>query len=230
MAVQLPLRFEFNNNQRFSDYLPGGNREAVDLLKKSLTENGECFVYLWGRRGLGKSHLLQAVCLEAFDRGLSAFYLPLNPERPSPPGIVEGLDEIELVCIDDIQCIAGDGEWEKAVFNFFNLSREKHKRLVVSADRPPSELAIGLPDLKTRLAWGLTLKLQPPDEEQLIAVLIYRAEKMGLEISANVGQFLLSRYSRDLGELWRLLDTLDHETLSAGRKLTIPFVKQILGL
>jgi len=92
----------------------------------------------------------------------------------------------------------------------------------------PKALAIELPDLKTRLNWGLGLNIQTPDDEGRIAALVYKARRMGLEISPQAGRFLLSRADREMASLWRLLDSLDQASLSAKRKLTIPFLKQIL--
>ena len=228
MAEQLPLHFEFKGNQNFDDFSPGGNQEIIEHLQNCLSNNGEQLIFLWGDHGLGKTHLLQACCQQAFKLQLSTFYLP--PDTKKSPGIFEGLEEINVVCIDNIHRLAGNIEWEKAFFDFFNRLRDRGNRLILSANLPPNELPIRLPDLKPRLAWGLPLKLQPLDEEQQIAALTLRADKMGLEIPPQVGRFLLSHYTRDLLELWRLLDRLDHATLSAKRKLTIPFVKEILGL
>ena len=228
MAEQLPLHFEFKGNQNFDDFFPGDNQEIIEHLQKCLSKNGEQCIFRWGARSLGKTHLLQACCQRAFKLQLSTFYLSLDSEIT--PDILEGLEEINVVCLDNIQRLAGNTEWEKAFFDFFNRLHERGNQLILSANHPPGELPIRLPDLNTRLAWGLTLKLQPLDEEQQIAALTLRADTMGLEIPPQVGRFLLSHYTRDLLELWCLLDRLDHATLAAKRKLTIPFVKEILGL
>ncbi len=115
-----------------------------------------------------------------------------------------------------------------AFFNFFNLHRDQGHTLILSSSCPPNELAIRLPDLKTRLNWGLTLKLQPLTDEDRITALTYKASQMGFEISPKAGRFLLTHYDRDLSSLWALLKKLDQLSLAAKRKLTIPFLKQIL--
>lgn len=94
---------------------------------------------------------------------------------------------------------------------------------------PPKQIPLQLPDLVTRLGWGLTLKLKTLNEEQRITVLTSKANALGFDITPPVGRFLLAHYSRDLPSLWTLLDKLDHATLAAKRKLTIPFLKQFLG-
>ncbi|MDD5272551.1 MAG: DnaA regulatory inactivator Hda [Methylovulum sp.] len=229
MAEQLPVNFEFRANQTFNDFFPGGNQEVIDHLKKSLAGIGEQQVFIWGDKGLGKSHLLQACCHQAHQHQLAAFYFSLPSAIDLPdPAILTELDELDLVCVDNIEHIAGDPVWEQAFFNFFNLHRNDEHKLILSASCPPQAIDIQLPDLKTRLNWGLTLKLKPLTENDSIKALIFKANQMGFEISEQTGRFLLTHYSRDLASLWHLLDTLDHASLAAKHKLTLPFLKKIL--
>ena len=228
MAVQIPLQFEFTSDQTFNDYYPGENREIVDHLQGFITEPENGLIYLWGDQGLGKTHLLQACGQRAQRSKIRSFFLSLSLHGVPDPAILEGLEEIEMVCIDDLDRIAGNESWEHAFFSFFNRLRDREHRLLVSAPAPPNELPIRLPDLKTRLNWGLTLKLKSLSEQERVSALSYKARKTGLEIPPQVGRFLLTHYSRDLPSLWALLEKIDHETLAAKRKLTIPFLKQIL--
>lgn len=228
MTVQRPLQFEFNANRSFSDFYAGSNRETVCHLQQCATGSGEQFIYLWGKAGLGKSHLLQACCQWAVQHAKTSFYLSLDPAGLPDPAILDGLDEFNLVCIDNIDNLAGNTRWEHAFFALFNRQRDRNNRLVVASAVSAKDVAIALPDLKTRLSWGLALKLQVPDEAERLALLSYKAQRLGFDISPQVGQFLLTHYARDLPSLWRMLDTINHETLAAQRKLTIPFLKQIL--
>lgn len=228
MAVQRPLQFDFNADKTFSSFFSASNQETINHLQRCASGNGDQCLYLWGSAGLGKSHLLQACSRLALELQKTSFYLPLDKLNLPDPAILENLDSIDLVCIDDIDSIAGNADWERAFFVFFNHHRELNNRLLVSASVPAKELAIDLPDLKTRLAWGLTLKLKIPSETDRVDILSYKAQQLGFDISPQVGQFLLTRYARDLPSLWTMLDKIDHETLAAKRKLTIPFLKQIL--
>ena len=228
MAVQIPLQFEFTSDQSFEDYFSGENQEIVNHLQDCVTGAGCNLIYLWGDQGLGKTHLLQASSQLAQQNEITSFYLSLSNHDLRDHSILEGLEDIEIVCIDDFDLIAGKSVWEHAFFSFFNQLHDHNHRLIISASVPPIELPIRLTDLKTRISWGLILKLKPLSEQQTISALSYKARKTGLEISPQVGRFLLSHYSRDLPSLWTLLDRIDHETLAAKRKLTIPFLKQIL--
>jgi DnaA family protein len=229
MAEQLPLRFGFNPELGFQQYHSGANSEIVAHLRHAASGHGDTLIFLWGETGTGKSHLLNACCQEACQGDLSVSYLPLANLRQYGPSVLDGLEHLGLVCLDDVHAIAGDDSWELALFNLFNCLRELGNRLIVTAPVPPAELSIRLPDLKTRLGWGLTLRLQAlNDDDKLIALGSY-ARSLGLDLPPQVGRFLLSHYRRDLSSLRRLLDDLDHATLAAKRKLTIPFLKNFLG-
>ncbi|MGR8952855.1 MAG: DnaA regulatory inactivator Hda [Gammaproteobacteria bacterium] len=228
MAKQLPLQFVFRANQTFEDFFPGANLGVVTHLRHCLAGIGEPFIYLWGQTGLGKSHLLHAACHAAQQAGQTTFYFDLNLASQSPPELLLGIEETELVCLDNIEAIAGAAAWELALFNFFNRHRDQGHKLIVSAALSPKELPMQLPDLKTRLNWGLSLKIQTPDDEGRLAALMYKARRMGLNLSPQAGRFLLTHADRDMASLWQLLDRLDHASLSAQRKLTVPFLKQIL--
>jgi DnaA family protein len=227
VPIQLPLQFEFQSNQHFNTFFQGNNKEIINHLQQLFIKQ-EQQIYLWGEAGIGKTHLLHASIQDAKNQNKSSFYFSLDTPDFPDPSILEGLENLDLVCFDNIQKIAGNTEWEQAFFNFYNLHREGNKKLVLSAPCPPKYLSIELPDLKTRMSWGLTLKLKALTDEQQLNALIYKANELGFEIPLNVGRFLITRYVRDLASIWILLDKINHATLAAKRKLTIPFLKQIM--
>lgn len=227
MSRQLPLQFEFQSNQTFDTFFTGNNQEVINQLVASLNQQ-ESLIFLCGDPGTGKTHLLQACCHQATQRHKPSFYFALQASNLPNLSILEGLENFDLVCFDNIDQIAGKPEWETAFFNFFNRHRDNQKQLLLSSRFPPKFINANLPDLKTRLSWGLTLKLQPLSEDYLVPALQYKAEHLGFELPNHVGRFLITHYSRDLPSVWNILNKLDQATLSAQRKLTIPFIKQIL--
>jgi DnaA family protein len=226
--MQQALDFESRRGYSFADYLPASNLQTVELLKSFVGSSSLFSVFLWGNSGLGKTHLLHAACQLAAEQRLSTHYVPLKEWKSHSPTILKGLEQSDLLCIDDIEQIAGCREWEITLFHLFNDMKERSHHLLFSADNTPDALNIGLADLQSRLASGVTLHLQDHDDHQKQEVLQFRARQLGMKLSDTVSRYLLTRYSRDLSVLWVLLEKLDHETLAKHRQLTVPFVKQIL--
>lgn len=226
---QQPLQFEFRSNQTFNYFFAGDNQDIVSHLQNSVAGQGELQIFLYGEAGLGKTHLLQACCHYAQLLNRSSFYLDLaNPNLPDAD-ILTGLDSLDLVCLDNVEAIAGKNDWELAFFHFFNQHRDSGHTLIISAACLPNEIPVKLPDLKTRLNWGLSLKIRPLEDNQRISALNIKAHLMGFDISPQVGLFLLTHYGRDFSALCLLLEKLDKASLATKRKLSIPFLKEVLG-
>jgi DnaA-homolog protein len=228
MHPQLPLGLRLQDNARFENFHAGPNAELVRVLRQCAAGDGEPCLYVWGPQGTGKSHLLQAVCRDAERSGSAVAYLPLAELIPWPPDILEGLEQMDLVCADDVDAIAGRRDWEEALFHLFNRLRENGGRLVAAGARRPAEAGLSLADLVSRLSWGPIYPLSRLDDEDRLQALQLRARRCGLELPADTAGYLLRRYPRDLKALFRLLDRLDEEALAAQRRLTVPFVKAVL--
>jgi DnaA-homolog protein len=229
---QLALDVLLNDHNTFDNFLIGDNQGLIDYLRTFSSENSAVttgnFIYIWGPNYSGRSHLLHACCCEANKNKCSCFYLSLQNINKLTPQILENLETTSLVCLDDIQNISNKPEWEEAIFKTFNGLSEHKNRLLIAADTTPQLLPITLPDLKSRLAWGLSLSILPLTDEQKLAALQMRANKRGLQFPESVGKYLLNRYARDTKNLFAVLDKLDKASLISQRKLTIPFVKEIL--
>lgn len=229
MPQQLSLPFSFNPELGFEQYYPGVNAEPVSHLQRTAAGAGEHLIFLWGSSGTGKTHLLNACCRAASHCGRSVSHLPLELFGEYGPEVLEGLEHQELVCLDNLDRVVGDEAWEAGLFVLFNRLRESGHDLVVTADAPPARLPIELPDLKTRFGWGLTLRLQTLGDTDKLGVLGLHARALGLDLPPQVGRFLLAHCNRDLSALRNLLERLDHASLAAKRRLTVPFLKTFLG-
>lgn len=225
---QLPLGLTLRESARFTSYFPGPNAEAVNSLRAAAGGRGDTPVFVAGPPGLGKTHLLQAACQEAAEAGRSAVYLPLRELCEHSPAMLEGLERMDLLCLDDIDAIAGHADRERAVFDLFNRQRERGGTFLATALRRADRCGIELADLASRLGWGVTYVLRPLDEDTLYAAVTHRAGARGLDLPEETARFLLRRFPRDLAALCELLDRLDRAALVARRRLTIPFVKAAL--
>ncbi len=224
---QLTLNIRLRDDATFDNFYSENNQQLISHLHKLSCGNEQQFTYIWGKSGCGRSHLLQACCQAANERGLSSIYLPLSATELSLR-ILEDLEIMQLLCLDDIHSITGQHQWEEAVFHIFNKLLDQKKSLLISADTAPITLPITLPDLKSRLTGGITFQVQPLSDDQKLAALRLRAKARGLYLSHEAGRFLLNRYARDTTSLFAVLEKLDQASLSAQRRLTIPFIKSVL--
>lgn len=228
MSIQFPLEFEFQANHGFNSFFSTPNDEVIKQLKNLVLGVGERQIFLYGEKSLGKSHLLQACCQLAHQNGMNSFYYPFNQKKLPVLSMFEGLETIKLVCLDDIDQILGNLDWEQTLLNFINQQLTHHHRLILTAFSPPHDLHVKLTDLRDQLNASVILKLNPLNQDEIISALIHKANYMGINIPQKVGVFLVTHYANDLSSLWVLLEQLDKATLSAQRKLTIPFLKQLL--
>lgn len=222
---QLALPLRLADHAVFASFLPNGNEELVALLESIAEDANETGCWLWGGAATGKTHLLQAVCERAGDR---AVYVPLAMLAEAGPGLIDGLDSRDVVCIDDIQTIAGDDAWEGALFTLYNELMAAGGRLVVAATTAPRECRFELPDLASRMSHLPTYLLQNLADADRAEALQLRASHRGLDLPDETASYLLSRSRRDMASLYDVLDVLDEEALRAQRRLTVPFVRDVL--
>ena len=230
--IQLPLGVRLRDDATFRNYYPGSNAAALGYVERLCQNDAgwtESLIYLWGSAGVGRSHLLQAACLQMEQSNQQAVYLPLADLREHGPLLLEGLEGCELVCLDDLEAVAGGEEWEEALFHLFNRLRDSGRRLLIAASTSPRELPIKLADLKSRLTLALVFQMRPLSDEDKLRALQLRASRRGLHLTDEVGHFILTRGTRSMSALFDLLERLDQASLQAQRKLTIPFLKETLG-
>lgn len=231
---QLSLGVSLNDDATFENfYAPPAtaNAHILSALSQQIETANESFIFLWGASGSGLTHLLQGACHHAQTLHKSFQYFPLRELAGyAPDELLVGLESLDLVVLDAIDEVITRPDWELAIFNLFNRLRDAGKLLLVAAVHGPQELSVSLPDLKSRLQWGTVFHVHTLDDDQKQAALQFRARARGLELSDEVAVYILQRLPRDMNELFLQLNRLDHASLAEQRKLTIPFVKKILGV
>ncbi|MCD1124728.1 DnaA inactivator Hda [Jinshanibacter sp. LJY008] len=230
-STQLSFPLYLSDDETFASFYPGENASLLSAIHSALEQEHSTYIYFWSGDASGKSHLLSAACSALSQKGMAVGYVPLDKRTYFVPEVLDGMEQLALVCIDNIECIAGDSEWEMAIFNLYNRILETgFTRLLISGDVPPRQLNLSLPDLASRLDWGQIYRLHPLSDEDKLQTLILRAKLRGFELPEDVGRFLLKRLERDMRTLFETLDRLDSASIAAQRKLTIPFVKEALQL
>lgn len=217
------------DNATFDNFYSDANQQLCDFLQTLFASN-ELYVYIWGNPGAGCSHLLQACCHKAHELNKTAMYLPLSEYHHLTPEILDGLEEMDLVVLDDIQVVMQQSEWEEAIFHLFNRLRSNQRQLLIGANNPPNEIGVKLPDLLSRLNWGVIFRVNALTDEDKVLALQLRAKHRGIKMPEEVAGFLLRHYSRSTNDLFEALDKLDTASLAEQRKLTVPFVKQVLQI
>lgn len=231
MSHQLPLRLNPRHGKEFSNFYTGTNGAAVSAVRRAVEARGGAtrVVYVWGGPGSGRSHLLHAACHLAGALQRTAAYLPMRDYAGQPSELADGLDTMQLVCVDDIDAAAGNGAWQQALFHLHNRLAEQGAALLVSARSAPGGLALTLADLTSRLAAGLVFRLHPLGDAHMAAALRAEAERRGMRLDEEATRYILRRYPRAPGALWDLLDRLDGASLAAKRRLTVPFIRSHLN-
>ncbi|MEY6432627.1 DnaA regulatory inactivator Hda [Thioalkalicoccus limnaeus] len=224
---QLPLPVQLRPEASFDEFVAGPNELAVAAARAFVEPGSELYLYLFGAAGTGKTHLLHAVCRAASAGRRPVSYLPLG-DPGLTPAILDGLDQMWLVALDDVQRIAGDRAWERGLFGLFNRLREGKRRLLVSADCPAAELPLDLADLRSRLSWGPGFRLRALDDSDCETLLRHAARRRGLELGDSAISYIMRRSPRDVRALIAVLDDLDQASLREQRRPTVPFIRALL--
>ena len=142
---------------------------------------------------------------------------------------LEGLETLAIVCLDGLDRVAGDTDWNAAIFRAHTLMQDARSRLIVATQAAPATLTFALADLRSRLLAAEIFQLRELDDEGLLMALQLRARQRGLELSDEGAEFLLRRLPRDMHTLCTTLDQLDYASLAAQRRLTLPFLREALA-
>lgn len=224
---QLPLALRYPPDQRLESFIspPLGVIEQIRGL--ALTQSAD-WLYLTGASGTGKTHLAIAFCAAAEQAGRRSAYLPLAAASGRLSDALDALEGNDAVALDGLEHIAGNRQDEIALFDFHNRARHAGSNLLYTAREAPDALQLVLPDLRSRLSQNARVVLHPLDDASRAEVLRDRAQRRGLILEEPAIEWMLSRTDRNLASLVALLDRLDRESLAAQRRITVPFLRQIL--
>lgn len=224
---QLPLSLRYPPDQRLDVFVAPPAGALAQLAE--LAESGDPWMYLVGPHDSGKTHLALGFCAQAEALGKTATYLPMaalaGRVREALPMPHAGM----CIALDGVEHIAGRHEDEVALFDFHNAARSVGAGVLYTAREAPDALGLTLPDLRSRLSQLTRLGLTAADDATRAAILRLRAERRGLAMDDAAIDWLLRRARRDLGSLTALLERLDRESLAAKRRVTVPFLRQVLG-
>ncbi|WP_371185979.1 DnaA regulatory inactivator Hda [Thalassotalea maritima] len=230
LTGQLPLAVHLPDDETFASYYTLAGQSIVGQLREFIANdhvniNG---FYLFGQQGVGKSHLLHASCAHAASLNKTSLCLSFSELQHLSVDVLTDLERVDVICLDDLHLIAGNEAWQQGVFDLYNRVIENNKKIILAGNDAANKLAITLPDLVSRISWGFTEQVKPLDDEHKIQAFQQRARLRGIEMQDETVKFLLNRLSRDMQSLLQSLDILDKASIKAQRKITIPFIKDVL--
>lgn len=228
-AEQLILPVTLKEGLSFDNFLEPSGGQIVETLKNQWNTNGQRFIYLCGGIGSGCSHLLQSACDYAFKRGHQSLYLPLADLIDKPTSMLNELENYPLIAIDNVECLIDQPQWQKALFDLYHRIQVREGHLLMASSFSPVDLNLELKDLDSRIRSALCLRVNKLDDQDKQAAFILHAKGRGLVIEPKVASYILNHALRDMHKLQTLMDELSLASLAQKRRITIPFVKQILN-
>lgn len=225
---QLPLALRLAPSATFDTYVAEGDHAALTHIHAVAEGERRDTIWLTAERGGGKSHLLQAACAAADASGRRAIYVPLARHAELTPGVLENLDTLDLVALDDLESVAGNAAWERALFGVLTPMSASPPGVLLASARLPSQTGFELRDLASRAGGAIVYRLAPLSDEARAEALRRHASSRGLQLEGAAARFLLNRIARDMGTVGAWLDRLDAAALAAQQQITIPLIRALL--
>jgi DnaA family protein len=214
---QLILDLAPFNPQTFGNFIPGKNAEVLHALSALCAGRENQLVYLWGARGSGKSHLLNAAVEATLRRGGGAQHFE--------GAVFCDLTHCDVVAADAVEAL--DEDAQSALFLLYNERREAGRATLVAGAMPPAVLPLR-DDLRSRLAWGLVYEVRVLSDEEKASALEAHAKARGFRVSSDVVHQLLARGPRDLPTLFATLDALDRYSLETKRAINVNTLRELM--
>jgi DnaA family protein len=220
---QLVLDLHPDRPPTLDNFVPGANGELLAALARlaepPASSSPPPHLYLWGAKGSGRTHLLQATVARARERGRPAFgFSAADIDASLPPA------PAALIAIDNIETLAPEAQI--ALFNAFNRARNHNQTLLLTGPDAPLRLALR-EDLRTRIGQSLIFEARPLDDDTRAAILRSLAARRGLALSGDVLGFMLSHGPRDLPSLVKIFAALDSASLEYKRPITLPLLREL---
>ena len=225
MMKQLGLPISLDTKMLLGNFSIEKNQALLAFIDNLFSQEHSSVVFVLGDKSNGKTHLLQGCIFKALEQDLKAVYVDIKQTLPTD--FLNTLSDYDWVCIDNIDQLSEIQQQE--LFDLYNQIKQTKTKLVVSASKPPGELAV-LKDLKTRLSLAVVYRLEQLDDQEKIDLIQRKMQDKNLDIDDKVYAYLFKVFSRDLSEVLSVIDKLDQESLRQKSPISIPFVKKILKI
>jgi len=235
-ALSLNPRYTFDNF-----ILGPSNRHAHAYSQAVADAPGKNYnpLFIYGGVGLGKTHLMQAIChhIRQHDPSLKIHYMPSEKftnelidaiQHKATPAFRQRYRHVDVLVLDDIHFIAGKESTQEEFFHTFNALYDAHKQIIISSDRPPKEISNLQERLVSRFSWGLTTDVQPPDLETRVAILKKKIEREPVQVPDDVIFFIAQLIKTNIRELEGALIRIIAYSLLEEKTITLGLAKDVL--
>ena len=186
---------------------------------------------IYGEEGAGKSFLMQAICNELSSSGKQFAFIPMSKALNMGAEIFQNLASLDAVCIDDLQLMLADEDWETALFNLINECQQSSCSLILSLGGTRSvEENTELPDLLSRIKRMEFITLHAVQDEFFNQAIDFVAQQLDIKIEKAELEFLLKHQTRKFSLLVENIIAVDKQAASLKRKITIPLIKETLNI
>ena len=224
---QLALQIQINERASLNNFFVSkNNSKTIQILKNILLDsNNGVQIFIDDLGSNGKSYLLQAICNDFSNSSNSSIYIPMQEAINLDPSILEGVSELNLICIDDVDLINKRREWELALFNLINECYEKDCFLLLSGSVNKLE---AIPDLVSRIKKMETLRLEAINDDELLEATQAISKNLNVEISDKNMNYLINNSKRDIKTIFRTLSQLEKESLERKKSIGLNLIKEVI--
>ena len=229
---QLIFPFQINQKASFDSFFcsPDNQNLMTRLADIAISQDANEII-IHGEKGSGKSFLMQAICNELSSSEKQFAFIPMKKAFNMGVEIFQNLGSLDTVCIDDLQLILANQEWETALFNLINECQQSNCSLILSlGGTQPVEESIVLPDLLSRIKRMEFIALNAVQDELFNEAIVFVAQQLEIKIDNAELEFLLKHQTRIFSLLVENIITLDKQAASLKRKITIPLIKETLNI
>ncbi len=223
---QLALQIQINERASLNNFFVSKNNiKTIQILKNILlSSNKGTQVFIDDLGSNGKSYLLQALCNDFSNSNNSSIYIPIQKAIKLDPSILEGISQLNLICIDDVDQI-NKREWEIALFNLINECYEKECFLLLAGRINKLEV---IPDLVSRIKKMETLRLEPINDDELFEATLAISKNLNIEISDKNMNYLINNSKRDIKTIFRILSQLEKVSLERKKSIGLNLIKEVI--
>ena len=227
---QLSLNIKLDDTVSLDRFIEcDSNRDCLNFLKSTLREDSiSNLFYIWGREGVGKSYIMQALNREFINQNKRTFHLSLTDRKVPSHKILQHLEALDVILIENIDNLPKSEEWETQIFSLINSALTSKIKIYLSSRIVSKDLEIDLKDLHSRLAYFTAIEVPEITNEEKLDAISQSSARKGIDLDAKTKEFIINNTSRGLSDLLQLLNDLDVYSLKKKKKVTPSLIRQLL--